>query len=157
MGVSLFFRFPLSHWSSGGIWLNCFIHGLTIPSSCFLLSPVISSKVPDLQLLTPSSGLCSQLWGADSSVWWEMEAPPFKERVFSPHSCPSQCLHGLGQIICSHSAAFSRGFFVHLHLGGGDFSQARTRGQELIPRQQYLQWDLEYKVRCLEAGIYICA
>lgn len=72
-----------------------------------LLFPVISSKVPDLQLLTPSSGLCSQLWGADSSSL----VGNFKERVFSPHSCPSQCLHGLGQIICSHFAAFSRGVF----------------------------------------------
>lgn len=37
------------------------------------------------------------------------------------------------------------------------FSQAQTRSQESTLRQRYLGWHSEYKVRCLNAVIYMQA
>lgn len=112
--ASFFLVFPSLTGSSSGIWLNCFIHGLTLPSACFLPSLVFSSKDPGLQFLTPR--LRSPLTAVGCRLLGLMgdggsSGLHFKEGVFSPRSCPFQCFQGLGQVTCSHFAAVSRGVF----------------------------------------------
>lgn len=67
----------------------------------------------------------------------------------------SSVFRDLGKSRAPTLLQFPEGSLVHLHLGGGDFSQAQTGGRELIPRQWYPQRDLECQVRCLKAGIYM--
>lgn len=84
-----FLIFPFLTGSSSGIWLSCFIHSLTLPSSCFLLSLVFSSKVPDLQLLTPQPrSLLTAVGCRFLSLMGNggSSGLPFKKRGFSPHS-----------------------------------------------------------------------
>lgn len=125
-----FLDFPSLTESSGGIWLNCFIHGLTLPSSCFLPSLVFSSKVPALQLLTPSSGLHKHLWGADSSAEWEMEAPLASisnKRCLILIPAPHSAVVGLGKLSAPTLLHFPEGSLVQLHFGGGDFLSSTNK------------------------------
>lgn len=121
---SLFFvDFPSLPVSSSVIWLNCFIHTLTLPSSCSLPSLVFSSKVPALSSSPPaqvpinSCGVQIPQFGGKWGLLW----PPFPEEVFNSHSCPSQCFPGLVKLAAPTLLHFPQGSLVHLHFGGGDF------------------------------------
>lgn len=117
---------------------------------------MFSSKVPDLQFLTPQLRSLLKAVGCRflSLMGMEDPLPPFNECLVLIPALPS-VLMCLGKSSAPTLLHFPEGLLLHFHLGGGGFSQAQIKGQELIPRQWYPQWDLESKVRCLKAGIYM--
>lgn len=143
---NLFSRFPLSHWAaavgSGLLFAELFSSWLSPPLHADVSCPLLCAPNKNYWSAVhpysareqdpPASGLRYLLWGVDTSIWWETEAPVASILrkgwwVLIPDA--SNIFMDLGRSFCSHFTAASGGVFGASQPWRGRFSQAQTRCQ----------------------------